>query len=107
MSDTLASGTQSEKGVRRTWTMAEEHQLILSLKELCVNGWKCQNGTFRLGYLQTLENSLKAAILGCQLRASPHIESKLKIWKKNYNSLFTMMLLDKNPCSFLTSKHHL
>ncbi|KAK6792208.1 hypothetical protein RDI58_011289 [Solanum bulbocastanum] len=48
----------STPSTRRTWTPTEESTLINSLKELCVNGWRADNGTFRPEYLMEFEHYL-------------------------------------------------
>ncbi|KAK4724505.1 hypothetical protein R3W88_027284 [Solanum pinnatisectum] len=50
---------RSTPSTRRTWTPTEESTLINGLKELCVNGWRADNGTFRPGYLMELEHCLR------------------------------------------------
>ncbi|KAK9274486.1 hypothetical protein L1049_021734 [Liquidambar formosana] len=43
--------------------------------------WKCDTG-FKSGYLVKLEHMLEAKTPGCGLKASPHIESRVKTLKK-------------------------
>ncbi|KAK6784594.1 hypothetical protein RDI58_018049 [Solanum bulbocastanum] len=40
---------------RRIWIPEEEQTLLDGLKELCANGWRGDNGTFRPGHLMELE----------------------------------------------------
>ncbi|KAG5611547.1 hypothetical protein H5410_022828 [Solanum commersonii] len=47
---------KSTPSSRRVWTPEEELTLVDVLKELCVNGWRGDNGTFRHGYLMELEH---------------------------------------------------
>ncbi|KAF3627776.1 putative HUA2-like protein 3-like [Capsicum annuum] len=68
---------------RRTWT-PEEDSLIDGLKELCVNGWRADNGTFRPGYLTKLEYYLRERHPDSGLKGEPHINSKLKAWKRSH-----------------------
>ncbi|KAH7852831.1 hypothetical protein Vadar_029827 [Vaccinium darrowii] len=42
------------------------------------------------GYLNKLEGMLLAALPGTDIRANPHIASKIKVWKKNYYSVKDM-----------------
>ncbi|KAL0458409.1 UNVERIFIED_CONTAM: hypothetical protein Slati_0468100 [Sesamum latifolium] len=77
-------------GPRRTWTMLEEEALINGLKALVMTGWKCDNG-FRNGYLAQLEAHMKRAFPQCHIKAEPHINSKLHVWKKQYSTLCSMM----------------
>ncbi|XP_015166373.1 uncharacterized protein [Solanum tuberosum] len=72
---------------QRTWTPTEESTLINGLKELCVNGWRADNGTFRPGYLMELEDYLHEHHPESGLKGEPHVNSKLKFWKRCYASL--------------------
>lgn len=54
------------------------------------NGLKCDNG-FRTGYLSALEKYLANRFPGTDLKADPHILSKIHVWKKQHSSLSTMM----------------
>lgn len=97
--DIMDCNSQSQKSVthkvraqhsRRSWTVQEEQQLIVGLKDLVSRGLKCDNG-FKTGYLTVLEQHLAAQFPGCDLKADPHIASKIHVWKRNYGSLSTML----------------
>ena len=45
----------------------------------------------KAGFLQVLESNLMVALPGTDLRGTPHIESKIKTWKKHYNCLGDML----------------
>ncbi|KAL0413105.1 UNVERIFIED_CONTAM: hypothetical protein Sradi_1512200 [Sesamum radiatum] len=80
-----------DKGLtRRTWTVREEEVLINDLRSLVASGWKCDNG-FRTGYLAQVEAFMLRAIPNCDLRAEPHITSKIQVWKRQYSSIVGMM----------------
>ncbi|KAG5586447.1 hypothetical protein H5410_046881 [Solanum commersonii] len=72
----------STPSTRRTWTAAEERTLIDGLKELCVNGWRGDNGTFKPGYLKELECYLCEHHPNSGLKGEPHVLSKIRFWKK-------------------------
>nr|CAD1827402.1 unnamed protein product [Ananas comosus var. bracteatus] len=57
------------------------------------NIWKLEadNGTFRNGYLQQLEKWMYERLPGCQLKGVPHIESRFKLWKRQYNAISEML----------------
>ncbi|XP_057794964.1 uncharacterized protein LOC131011181 [Salvia miltiorrhiza] len=84
-----SKGNKNDKS-RRSWSAKEEVVLIQALKELVADGWKSDNG-FRAGFLAKLEDALKKEFPGTDLRANPHINSKLGTWKKNYYSLSGML----------------
>ncbi|KAK6780998.1 hypothetical protein RDI58_023182 [Solanum bulbocastanum] len=81
------SRRRSTPSTRRTWTPTEESTLINGLKELCVNGRRADNGTFRPGYLMELEHYLRERHPESGLKGEPHVNSKLKFWKRSYASL--------------------
>ena len=87
------TGAASKTVCRRSWTRNEEEVLINALKDIVALGMKVENNTFRSGYLQVLEGKIIKALPGTDLRATPHIESKIKKWKKVYNSLFSLLSL--------------
>ncbi|KAL7173334.1 hypothetical protein ACSBR2_032746 [Camellia fascicularis] len=49
------------------------------------------DNAFKAGYLARLETKLVDILPGTDLRGSPHIESKIKIWKKHYNYVSGML----------------
>ncbi|XP_042022975.1 uncharacterized protein LOC121770287 [Salvia splendens] len=71
---------------RRTWSYREEEILVVARKDLVVTGWKADNG-FRTGYLGRLVEALKKHYPNTDIKAPPHINSKLTSWKRCYNSL--------------------
>ncbi|XP_057796019.1 uncharacterized protein LOC131012126 [Salvia miltiorrhiza] len=89
-SDCIPSRVNKTKKTRRSWTCKEEETMLNGLKELVVQGWKSDNG-FRAGYLAKLEDVMKTAFPGTDLKGVPHINSKIAAWKRNYNSLCTML----------------
>ncbi|KAK4390294.1 hypothetical protein Sango_2092700 [Sesamum angolense] len=70
-------GASKEKTLTRcTWTVREEEVLINGLRSFVASGWKCNNG-FCTSYLAQLENFMLRAIPNCDIRAEPHIKSKI------------------------------
>ncbi|CAL5406043.1 unnamed protein product [Camellia sinensis] len=81
-------------GSRRIWTKREELFLISAMRDLCNNPkWKVDNGQFKSGFYGELEKRIIMAFPGSDLRACPHIESKIKIWRKHYGLLYEMTKL--------------
>ncbi|KAG8391109.1 hypothetical protein BUALT_Bualt01G0153800 [Buddleja alternifolia] len=74
---------------RRMWTRPEEDALVQALKEILTSGWKADNG-FRVGYLNVLQDKIMKVFLTTDLRAQPHISSKMHAWKKQYNTLYVI-----------------
>ncbi|KAL1554873.1 hypothetical protein AAHA92_15381 [Salvia divinorum] len=71
---------------RRSWSGREEVFLLVTLKDLVARGWKSDNG-FRGGYQLKIEESMRQEFPATDLKANPHIMSKIHTWKKNYGSL--------------------
>ncbi|KAL8530466.1 hypothetical protein ACS0TY_007490 [Phlomoides rotata] len=71
---------------RRAWTLVEEIVFIGLMKDLVANGWKMENG-FKPGYLLKLEAGMLKSLSGTDNRASPHITSRITIWKKIHVSM--------------------
>lgn len=70
--------------------MEEEQQLLLGLKKAVSKGWKFENG-FKTGYLGVLEQHVAQHFPNTDIKADPHIASKIHVWKKNYGTLATML----------------
>ncbi|XP_038973988.1 uncharacterized protein LOC120105506 [Phoenix dactylifera] len=76
----------------RKWGYVEDAKLVEALVELVTRGgWRGDNGTFRSGYLQQLERLIEEKLPGCGLKATPYIESRVKLLKKQYNAITEML----------------
>ncbi|KAL1549325.1 hypothetical protein AAHA92_17445 [Salvia divinorum] len=82
---------------RRSWSDKEELALVAAMKELVAIGWKSDNG-FRSSYLTKVEESLLHDFPTIDLRANPHIQSKITAWKLNYYALF--IILERSGVGF-------
>ncbi|XP_042055577.1 uncharacterized protein LOC121800082 [Salvia splendens] len=71
---------------RRMWTIREEEILAATLLDLVARGWKSDNG-FRAGYLQKIEDAIRAEFPNTDIKGTPHVTSRLQAWKKSYTSL--------------------
>ncbi|KAM6601316.1 hypothetical protein CsatA_020925 [Cannabis sativa] len=80
-------------GKKHQWTAFEDSKLVECLLCLINNGnWKSNNGsTFKNGYLQQLEKLLHEKIPRCELKAHPHIDSRIKILKKQCHAISDML----------------
>ncbi|KAF5951157.1 hypothetical protein HYC85_009101 [Camellia sinensis] len=85
--------TASSSRGRRVWTPKECDVLIRAMRDLFSEKWKADNGQFRCGFYSELEKLIILAFPGTDLRASPHIESKIKFWRRQYNLLTDMLRL--------------
>ncbi|XP_062028487.1 uncharacterized protein LOC133744384 [Rosa rugosa] len=76
---------------RRVWTSFEEESLLNVLDGIIAGGQRCDSGSFKSGTLLKIENALNLLCPNSNLKASPHIESKLKKLKKDYSIIYDMM----------------
>ncbi|XP_017225252.1 uncharacterized protein At2g29880-like [Daucus carota subsp. sativus] len=75
---------------KRKWSEEEDEKLVESLIELVNNGaYKADNG-FKPGYLGFLENSLSVKLPTSGLKGKPHIESRIKTLKKDFNMVYDL-----------------
>ncbi|KAK3211432.1 hypothetical protein Dsin_016138 [Dipteronia sinensis] len=86
------SQTTSIIGKKHQWTSVEDSKLVECLVDLTNCGkWKADNGTFKPGFLQQIEKMMSDKIPGCGLRAQPHIDSCIKLLKKQYHAISEML----------------
>ncbi|XP_062019283.1 uncharacterized protein LOC133735861 isoform X3 [Rosa rugosa] len=76
---------------RRVWTSFEEESLLNVLDGIIAGGQRYDTGSFKSGTLIKIENALNLLCPNSNLKASPHIESKLKKLKKDYSIIYDMM----------------
>ncbi|KAL2931888.1 hypothetical protein RDABS01_037298 [Bienertia sinuspersici] len=71
----------TKKRDRRIWSAEEETLLIDLLYEMNGTGWKVDTG-HKSGYLTYIEKEMAKKLPNCNLKAGPHIKSKVKVMKK-------------------------
>ncbi|KAG8389912.1 hypothetical protein BUALT_Bualt01G0028300 [Buddleja alternifolia] len=54
------------------------------------HGWKTDNG-FRVGYLNHLADEKMKVFPGTDIRSSPHINSKMYVWKKHFGMVYALL----------------
>ena len=63
---------------KRPWKNDEDAVLVECLQELFTDPiWKGEGG-FKNGYMNKLEKMIEEKLPGCGLKATPHIESRIK-----------------------------
>ncbi|CAL5406456.1 unnamed protein product [Camellia sinensis] len=85
--------TASSSRGRRLWTPKECDVLIRAMWDLFNEKWKADNGQFRCGFYSEFEKLIILAFPGTDLRTTPHIESMIKFWRRQYNLLTEMLRL--------------
>ncbi|KAL5550524.1 hypothetical protein UlMin_000743, partial [Ulmus minor] len=79
------------KGTRRVWTIDEEEALLKILEDVVTQGSLCDSGCLKPGTMTVIELALKNLCPESGLKAVPHIESKLRKWKKHYRIISDML----------------
>ncbi|KAL8553738.1 hypothetical protein ACS0TY_002143 [Phlomoides rotata] len=75
---------------RRSWSKIEEDAIILCLINVVIEGWKFENG-FKAGFQRELEKGMRRIIPNTDIVATPHINSKIHVWKKEYGALSDLL----------------
>ncbi|KAM3320584.1 hypothetical protein P3S67_007786 [Capsicum chacoense] len=76
--------SNSTPSTQKMWIPEEKQTLLNGLKELCANGWRADNETFRPGHLMELEQYIHKYHPKSALKGGPHIKNKMRYWKKCY-----------------------
>ncbi|KAK0571244.1 hypothetical protein LWI29_013056 [Acer saccharum] len=82
---------QDRRACRHIWTKEEEETILSIMDEIVANGGRADCGSFKAGTLKIIESRLTNILPNCGLKASPHIESKVKTWKKDYRVVYDMI----------------
>ncbi|KAK1566721.1 hypothetical protein Q3G72_003358 [Acer saccharum] len=85
------SKTKGPSQNKRFWTEEEDNKLIETLLELNNDGRFKAEESFKPGHLKELEKKLHEKLSGCDLLAKPHIESRMKTLKKNFQIVHDML----------------
>ncbi|KAJ9538116.1 hypothetical protein OSB04_030849 [Centaurea solstitialis] len=83
----------------RNWSPNEESKLVDALLNMTNTGTFKADNAFKTGYLQYLEQALKVSLPNSGLLANPHISSKLKTMKKDWQCVYDMVN-DSNTSGF-------
>ncbi|KAL8556493.1 hypothetical protein ACS0TY_004077 [Phlomoides rotata] len=90
----IAGHVEGEKGKtirgRSVWSKIEEDALVQCLSDIVSEGWKADNG-FKAGIQRELEKGMRKLLPGTDIVANPHINSKLHVWKKDYEALSDLL----------------
>lgn len=97
MKRTQESGKQAanEENVTRKllrWTPAEDRALVTAISDLLdLGGWKADNGQFKNGAWAKVESIMLSKLPDCNKKAKPHIESRVKLLRKQYDAIAEML----------------
>ncbi|WOL08836.1 hypothetical protein Cni_G17589 [Canna indica] len=74
------------------WGYTEDQALISALNDLMdYGGWKADNGQFKSGAYAKLEMLMEQKLSGCGMKAKPHIESRVKLLRNQFNVIAEML----------------
>ncbi|RLN33464.1 uncharacterized protein C2845_PM03G14690 [Panicum miliaceum] len=90
--------TQSPRIVRRRgrnkrkWTAEEDEELVKALCQVSTDPrYKVEGGGFKNCYSQVIQSILAQKLPGHGIKASPHVDSRLKVMKQKYYSIKDML----------------
>lgn len=76
---------------KRKWKHEEDAKLVGVLLDMVNLGlYKADNG-FKPGYLNYVEEKIQASLPNSGLKAKPHIESRIKTLKRDFNIVYDML----------------
>ncbi|KAL8099541.1 hypothetical protein AgCh_031980 [Apium graveolens] len=74
------------------WTPAEDRALITTINDLLeMGGCKADNGQFKNGTWAKVEAIMLRKLPGCDKKAKPHIESRVKLLRRHYDAIAEML----------------
>lgn len=74
------------------WSNPKDPALISSMNDLVDHGgWKADNGQFKGGAYAMLESLIKSKLLETDKKAKPHIESRVKLLRKQFDAITDML----------------
>jgi hypothetical protein len=77
---------------KRKWTWDEDEELVKALCEVSLDPkFRVQGGGFKNCYSQGIESLLAQRLPGRGIKASPHVDSRLKVLKRKYYSIKDML----------------
>ena len=89
--ENILNATQESKGRRRKWEAFEEEVLLGVLEDFVARKQRCDTGAFKQGTLVEIAKAVNVLCPHSNIKANPHIESKLKKWKKTYSMVVDMI----------------
>ncbi|KAL2935859.1 Hydrogen cyanide synthase subunit HcnC [Bienertia sinuspersici] len=85
------NGSNSTRNLAR-WSICEDRALVSTMNDLVdLVGWKTDNGQFKNGAYAKLETLMNKNYLIVKKKAKPHIESRVKLLRKQYDAISEML----------------
>ncbi|KAK4388325.1 hypothetical protein Sango_2439100 [Sesamum angolense] len=76
---------------KRKWKYEEDAKLVEALLDMVnVGAYKAENG-FKPGYLNYVEEKMQVSLPNSRLKAKPHIESRIKTLRRDFNIVYDML----------------
>ncbi|KAK4407711.1 hypothetical protein Sango_0352100 [Sesamum angolense] len=76
---------------KRKWKYEEDAKLVEALLDMVnVGAYKAENG-FKPGYLNYVEEKMQVSLPNSGLKAKPHIESRIKTLRRDFNIVYDML----------------
>ncbi|CAN6687238.1 unnamed protein product [Malus baccata var. baccata] len=73
------------------WKQYEEDALLSILEDAVVKNLRCDNGCFKPETMAQFETAINLKCPNANIKAVPHIESKMRRWKKDYAIVYDMV----------------
>ncbi|XVF44655.1 hypothetical protein PTKIN_Ptkin02bG0141300 [Pterospermum kingtungense] len=87
----LPVDSQTSKRTIRKWSFEEDVVLVQCMVDLHNIGTHNANTGFKTGYLLELERMVAKKLPNANIKAKPHIESRIKTLKKDWSIIFDMV----------------
>lgn len=89
--DALCHDTRGPGRNKRKWNDFQDSKLVEALLDMVnIGAYKAENG-FKPGYLTFIEEKLQVSLPNSGLKTKPHIESRIKTMKKDFNIVYDMV----------------
>ncbi|KAI8551836.1 hypothetical protein RHMOL_Rhmol06G0217800 [Rhododendron molle] len=84
--------TKKVAKTRRSWRKTEEDALMKCMVIEILEKWRAENG-FKPGFFTVLEKEMEKVMPESKIKASPHIDSKVKYWRQTYAKITDILKL--------------
>ncbi|XAR70579.1 hypothetical protein NMG60_11027480 [Bertholletia excelsa] len=85
------NGRSTTHNCKYQWTVNEDALLVMCLLELKIEGTFLAENGFKPRYLNALEAMMEQKAPGCGIKGKPHIQSRLKTMKTDWQTVYDMV----------------